>query len=153
MRLQKFHFHKSSVVVSFLVILTCLWPLSQSNSAPPIQELQQGVVKITSTVEGKRRGGTGIIIRMEIDAAYSVTASHVIEGDQHPKVSFFSQPNRPMTAKVIGLEGGDPRGLGALLVEGTLPSNRRVLPLNPSLRVSGGETVTLVGFPRVAETS
>lgn len=153
MRLQKFHFHKSSVVVSFLVILTCLWPLSRSNSAPPIQELQQGVVKITSTVEGKRRVGTGIIIRTETDAAYIVTASHVIEGDQHPKVSFFSQPNRPMTAKVIGLEGGDPRGLGALLVEGTLPSNRRVLPLNPSLRVSGGETVTLVGFPRVAETS
>jgi len=153
MRLPKILFPHASISVSILVLLTGVWPLSHSSSAPPIQELKQGVVKITSTVEGKRRVGTGIIIRVETDAAYIVTASHLIEGDQHPKVSFFSRPNRPLTAKVIGLEGGDPRGLGALLVEGTLPSDLSVLPLNPLLHVSGGENVTLIGFPRVSEPS
>lgn len=121
MGLPKILFPKLSISVSIFVLLTGVWPLSDSSSAPPIQELKQGVVNITSTVDGKRRVGTGIIIRVETDAAYIVTASHVIEGDQHPKVSFFSRPNRPLTAKVVGLEGGDPRGLGAAFA-GTKPS-------------------------------
>ena len=136
-----------------LILLTWGWPLSSSASATPIQELKQGVVKITSAFGGKQRVGTGFIIKLDHDAAYIVTASHVIEGDPHPKVSFFSKPNRPLSAKVIGLEGGDPHGLGALLVEGTLPSNLIALPLNSSLRVSGGENVTLIGFPQIAGTS
>jgi Trypsin-like peptidase domain len=136
-----------------LVFLACGWAWPHSTSATPIQELKQGVVKITSTLGGKQRIGTGIIIKLDPDAAYIVTASHVIEGDQHPKVSFFSKPNRPVSAKVIGLEGGDPRGLGALLVEGTLPSGLSALPLNPSLHVAGGENVTIIGFPGVAGTS
>ena len=140
----------SVVIVGFLL---GVWPFAHANATPSIQELKQGVVKITSTVEGKQKTGTGIVIQVEDGAAYIVTASHVIEGDQHPKVSFFAKPNRPLAAKVIGLEGGDPRGLGALLVEGSLPAELSELYLNPSLRVSGGEHVTLIGFPRVAATS
>ena len=146
-------FNPRSLIISVLVLLTYGWPLSHANSAPPIQELKQGVVKISSTLDGKQRIGTGIIIHLDHDAAYIVTASHVIEGDQHPIVSFFSKPNRPVTAKVIGLEGGDQRGLGGLLVDGTLPNDLRALPLNQSLRVSGGEQVTLIGFPRMAGTN
>ena len=153
MRQHKKQYHPLAVSISLLMLLTGVWPLSYSNAAPSIQDLKNGVVKISSTVEGKQRIGTGIIIKLDQDAAYIVTASHVIEGDQHPKVSFFSKPNRPITSKVIGLEGGDPRGLGALLIEGDLPADLRALPLNQSLRVSGGENVTLIGFPRVAGTT
>lgn len=153
MRLQKNHLFRLFISVSLLIFLVGVWPLSDSHADSSIQTLKQGVVKISSTVAGKQRVGTGIIIQLDHDAAYIVTASHVIEGDQHPKVSFFSKPHRPMTSKVIGLEGGDPRGLGALLVEGNLPSDLRALPLNQTLRVSGGENVTLIGFPRVAGTT
>lgn len=151
--LKKNLFYRLGLSVSLFTLLICVWPLSDSHSDPSIQTLKHGIVKISSTVDGKQRIGTGIIIQLDHDAAYIVTASHVIEGDQHPKVSFFSKPNRPVTARVIGLEGGDPRGLGALLIDGDLPSDLRALPLNQSLRVTGGEKVTLIGFPRVAGTT
>jgi hypothetical protein len=47
-----------------------------------------GVVKITAEVEGEQpKVGTGFIVRWEKDAAYIVTASHVIEGDEIETVS------------------------------------------------------------------
>jgi len=152
------HLQHSPLIPLWMFALLFVLPISQgplthSHAAPSIQDLKHGVVKITSTLGGKQRIGTGIIVRVEPDAASIVTASHVIEGDQYPKVSFFSKPNRPLTAKAIGLEGGDERGLGALLVEGILPPDLMALPFNPSLRVSGGEHVTLIGFPGVAGTS
>ena len=117
-------------------------------SADEIGDLKAGVVKITAKVDGKTRVGTGIIVRLESDAVHIVTASHVIEGDPHPNVSFFTRPNRPLDAKVVGMEGGDPRGLAALLVEGEIPSGLRALWIDPTAELSGGEPVTLIGFPR-----
>ena len=149
----KFQVHRFLVSAIFFFVLFALWPHAHSHADASIQKLKQGVVKITSTLGGKQRIGTGIIVRLDRDAAYIVTASHVIEGDPHPKVSFFSKPNRPVTAKVIGLEGGDQRGLGTLLVEGSLPGDLQALLFNESLRVSGGEQVTLIGFPSVAGTA
>ncbi len=40
---------------------------------------------------------------------------------------FFTQSNKLFSAKVIGIEGGDPKGLAALLVGGPLPPG--LLPL------------------------
>ena len=48
-----------------------------------IEDLKNGVVKITAHVEGQHsKVGTGFIVRLEKDAAYIVTACHVIEGDE-----------------------------------------------------------------------
>jgi hypothetical protein len=72
----------------------------------------------------------------------------VIEGDPQPSVFFYTAPHRSFRARVLGLEGGDPAGLAALLVEGKVPSDLVALHLDQATKVSGGEPVTLIGFPR-----
>ena len=59
-----------------------------SLGAENIKDLKKGVVKITAQVEGKTKVGTGFIVRVEKNAAYIVTAAHVIEGDPQPQVTF-----------------------------------------------------------------
>jgi len=117
--------------------------------AQDIAQIKKGVVKITAQVDGKNRVGSGIIVKLEGDHAYIVTASHVIEGDPKPNVMFFSAPHRPFRAQVLGLEGGNPAGLAALLVEGKIPPDLQALNLDQATSVSGGESITLIGFPRV----
>ena len=116
-------------------------------------EIKKGVVRVSARMEGKRKEGTGFIVHLEQNAAYIVTASHVIEGDLEPHVTFYVEPNRPRPSKVIGIESNDPKGVAMLRVETDLPDGLLVLNLDPSVRVSGGEAVTLVGFPRLSGTS
>ena len=65
-----------------------------------------------------------------------------------PTCSFYAAPHRSYRARVLGLEGGNPAGLAALLVEGKIPSDLVALPLDHAASVSGGEPITLIGFPR-----
>jgi hypothetical protein len=116
--------------------------------AQDIAQIKKGVVKITAQVDGKNRVGSGVVVKLDEDHVYIVTASHVIEGDQHPNVFFYAAPHRAFRARVLGLEGGDPAGLAALLVEGKIPSDLVPLHLDPTAAVSGGEPITLIGFPR-----
>lgn len=118
--------------------------------ASDVQGLKHGVVKITSHVNGQTKVGTGIVVRQEPNAVFIATASHVIEGDPNPTVQFFSQPARLISATVIGMEGGDPRGLAVLVVREDLPDTLRVLSLNSDLKVESGEALTVIGFPRRA---
>jgi len=110
--------------------------------------VKKGVVKITAQVDGKNRVGSGVVVKLDEDHVYIVTASHVIEGDQHPNVFFYVAPHRSYRARVLGLEGGNPAGLAALLVEGKIPSDLVALSLDQAASVSGGEPITLIGFPR-----
>ena len=61
-----------------LFLLAVLFP--HALWAQDITQVKKGVVKITAQVEGKNRVGSGIIVKLEEDHAYIVTASHVIEG-------------------------------------------------------------------------
>ena len=122
-------------------------PFPHALWAQDITQVKKGVVKITAQVEGKNRVGSGIIVKLEEDHAYIVTASHVIEGDQQPNVMFFSAPHRPFRARVLGLEGGNPAGLAALLIEGKIPPDLQALNLDQTTSISGGEAITLIGFP------
>ena len=115
-----------------------------------MQGLKHEVVKITSHVNGQTKVGTGIVVRQEAAAVFIATASHVIEGDPNPTVQFFSQPARLVSATVVGMEGGDPRGLVVLVVREDLPDMLRVLSLNSDLKVESGEALTVIGFPRRA---
>jgi hypothetical protein len=63
-------------------------------------------------------------------------------------VFFYAAPHRAYRARVLGLEGGNPAGLAALLVEGKIPSDLLALHLDQTAAVSGGEPITLIGFPR-----
>ena len=143
--------HRAVFVVSVVLpLFVGFSSITYADSKPSIEDLKAGVVKITSTLDGKTRIGTGIIVNLEDDAAYIVTASHVIEGDADPNVTFFTDPNEAFTAKVIGLEGGDPKGLAALRVKDAPSSGLRVLRMDESATIYGGERVSLIGFPRVA---
>lgn len=117
--------------------------------AQSIERMKAGVVRISAQSDGLKRTGSGFVVRLENDAAFIVTASHVIEGDNHPKVEFFTRRNTWVTAETVRTEGGDPRGLAVLAVRGkdNLPANLVALPLAVST-VQGGEAVTVIGFPQ-----
>lgn len=120
-----------------------------------IAHLQAGVVKITSKpAEGTRRIGTGFIVKLEKEAAYIVTAAHVVAADPNPRVEFFTRKNVPVPAEVLpGAEGDDElRGLALLLVRGkeNLPSGLSALFPASASSVSGGEPIMVIGFPRSA---
>lgn len=83
--------HHSSFVVppwdGCLIVLaiaaSSLDPVPRSALGQEIAQVKKGVVKITAQVEGQPpKVGTGFIVRLEKDAAYIATASHVIEGDE-----------------------------------------------------------------------
>lgn len=123
--------------------------------AQDIARLQAGVVKVTAKPPGGTANiGTGFIVRMDKDAAYIVTAAHVVAGgDTHPKVEFFTKRNLPVTAEVLGLEGDDEvRGLALLVVRGAenLSHGLTALSLAGAARLTGGEDIIVIGFPRNA---
>ncbi len=135
-----------------LLLLTLLVPVSLH--AEDIARLQAGVVKVTAKPpSGPANVGTGFIVRVDKDATYIVTAAHVVAGDTHPKVEFFTKRNLPVTAEVLGLEGDDEvRGLALLVVRGSenLPKGLTALSLAGAARLTGGEDIVVIGFPRNA---
>ena len=122
--------------------------------AQDVARLQSGVVKITAKPpQGTTNVGTGFIVRLDNDAAYIVTAAHVVAGDTHPKVEFFTKRNLPVTAEVLGLEGDDEvRGLALVVVRGqeNLPKVLTASSLAGATRLTGGEDIVVIGFPRNA---
>jgi len=121
-------------------------PTKQAASSS-LDDLKVCVVKITaSRSDGTQRVGTGFMVGRY--AEYITTAAHVVEGATDIKVEFYSRRNQLLRARVVGMQGGDRRGLAALQVEGTLPP-RRSLRLDVSSAV-GGESVATIGFPRVS---
>lgn len=123
--------------------------LPQFVQAEDVAQVKKGVVKITAQVDGKNRVGSGVVVKLDEDHVYIVTASHVIEGDQHPNVFFYAAPHRSYRARVLGLEGGNQAVLAAILVEGKIPSDLVALSLDQATAVNGGEAIMLIGFPRV----
>ncbi len=125
-----------------LVILDL--PLSQAQT---IDELKAGVVKITATVDKQHRIGTGFIVRIEDDTAYIVTASHVVEGAALT-VIFFTNPDKGYGGTTRNMQGGNPKGLAMIRVQGPLPKGIRSLVLASNFEVKGGEIATVIGFRR-----
>jgi hypothetical protein len=142
----------SIVRIAFLATVFCLLSTSfvlHDLWGQSSDDLKRGVVKITAQGEGQQaKVGTGVVVRVEKDAAYIVTAAHVVEGDSKPTVTFFLNPQQPFVAQVVGIEGGDPQGLAALRVAGPIPDGVVALPLDLTTKVAGGEALTFIGFPR-----
>jgi S1-C subfamily serine protease len=139
---------RSALAACFILLIG----LAQEESvgAQAIARLQSGVVKITAKPSsGTTSVGTGFIVRLETNAAYIVTAAHVVAGNPNPKVEFFTKQHVQFPAEVLpGAEGGDDLGgLALLLVEGkeNLPSGIGALPLaSTSLML---EDMVMIGFP------
>ena len=139
--------------MSMMAIRIChflLWLGVAVNAAPQeLEHLQKGVVRVTATTsDGSRKEGSGFIVRLTGGSAHIVTAAHVVEGAAKVEVEFFTQRARPLTAKIVELEGGDPQGLAALSLTGNVPDGASVLRLNPAALVNAGDPVTIIGFPR-----
>lgn len=122
---------------------------SSPSAAQSIEDLKSGVVKITAQVEGKTKVGTGFVVRLEKDVAYIVTAAHVIEGDPRPRVTFFPEPQQPVVTQVVGIETDRVKGLAAIRAAGPIPAGVASLSLESDAKISGGEPVTFIGFPRM----
>ena len=84
--------------------------------AQSLEHLKAGVVKITATVDGQVRIGTGFIIKIEDGTAYIVTASHVVEGATLT-LNFFPKPDVKFSGVVKEMDGGNPKGLAVVLVK------------------------------------
>ncbi len=139
---------------SAILFWILLFPIFLPNivMAQGIEELKAGVVKIHSEFEGTRQVGTGIIVQLEEGAAFILTAAHVIVGgDVHPNVFFKTRSNRPFPSKF--LKADRDLDLAVLLVEGALPKDLRIMRLDPFTKIVGGEEITIIGFPRISETS
>jgi hypothetical protein len=144
----------TTVVIRLLMLIIVVTIPMDSEGANDVKQLAAGVVKISARPEeGSTKIGTGFIVRIEPDLAYIVTAAHVVAGDMHPQVEMFTKRNVFVPAEVLGVEGGDEvRGLALLVVRGrvNLPQGIAAIPLAPTTRVSGGEEVLIIGFPRGA---
>jgi Tol biopolymer transport system component len=130
-----------------LLLVACI---STTSYAQDIEQEKKGVVKITSQADGANRTGTGFIAKLDKDAAYIVTASHVIEGDSKPQVYFYPDATKGYRATIIGTEGDLPRGLALIRVQGLLPSGLAHLGIDASFNLEAAEQVTIIGFPRLA---
>ena len=102
-------------------------------SVQDVDDLKNGIVKIRAEESGKGRVGTGFIVRMQDSTVYIVTAAHVVEGDAHPDVAFFPRANDDYQSDILGIEGGDPRGVAALVVKNArLPGGLRAFAVSSS---------------------
>lgn len=133
--------------VGGLMIVGSQFVLLKVGMATDVQDLKRGVVKITANVGGQNRVGTGFIVRIDDETAYIVTASHVVEGGSLI-VHFYPKPDVPYPGNIKAMDGGNPKGLAVVMVRGSLPKGVRSLVLESNLMITGGEPVTLIGFPR-----
>jgi len=106
------------ILVFFIVDLS----LSQAQT---MEELKAGVVKITATAAGQQRVGTGFVVRIEDETAYILTASHVVEGATLT-VNFFPNPDKDYAGTTRNMQGGNPKGLALIKVQGTLLPKSRI---------------------------
>lgn len=144
---------KAGVVLLTSLLLFHLPLVATSSHAQSMEDLKKGVVKITAQADGKTKVGSGFIVRLDKDAAYIATVAHVVAGDTHPKVEFFTKRNMPVPAEVLGLEGDDEvRGLALLVVRGVenISKSLTSLSLEGAALLTGGEDILVLGFPHNA---
>ncbi len=130
-----------------------LWVLLRNPWAQNIDDQLHGIVKISSESDGIRRTGTGFIVKLDADAAYILTASHVVEGDSSPRIEFYNRHGRTSSSRTLDLQGGQDKGLALLLVEGKdrLPPGLLALTFSTSVTARRGDQVVAIGFPSGAD--
>ncbi len=129
-------------------LATLLLLVTGAAHAEDLQRQKAAVVRLTSQADGMTRTGTGFIVRIEPDAVYIATASHVVEGDPAPQVEFYTARNRRVKAEIVKLEKADPKGLGLIAVRGRdrIPAGLNALPFDAESDVESAEEVLVIGF-------
>ncbi|HSS77174.1 MAG TPA: SUMF1/EgtB/PvdO family nonheme iron enzyme [Thermoanaerobaculia bacterium] len=134
-----------------LFALALLLLLPAAASAQELDAAVAALVRISGTRGGTPVRGSGFVVALASDRATIVTASHVIEGVEQLEVSFAvdTTTSRP-AGTVLGMDSGNPRGLAAFQVRGTLPSGLTALNFDIESRLLRGEELYLMGFPQMA---
>lgn len=84
------------------------WDVHAAVGVLDTEYLKKGVVRITATSPGENpKVGTGFIVQLEPDVVYIVTAAHVVSGDAHPRVQFFTRQDVQVQATVKHSESGE----------------------------------------------
>jgi hypothetical protein len=130
-----------------LLIFVFTWCLSVSAQVEDLRTLRAGVVKIKATTRaGIERTGTGFIVKITDDAGYIVTASHVIEDVEEPKVEFFTRPNILVPSSVFTRD--ETSDLAILLVRDKLDHGEVALTLGSSEELEAPTEIAVIGCPR-----
>lgn len=127
-----------------------VWSVSTAAAAADdVARLQSAVVKVTSNIDGLRATGAGVIVKIEPDTVFILSATHVVRGDKHPTIEFFSRRNVVVEGDVIEREKEKDQGLALLEVRGkeNFPPDLPVLPIAAVDSLSQGDDVTAIGFP------
>ena len=120
--------------------------VAQEDSLEP---LLAGIVKVTTA----HQHGSGIVVKINPEEIYILTAAHVVAGDSHPRIQFYQQTSGSVSSVIEpGSELGDEdRGLALLRVKqaDAIPASVRALPLATQyVEVASGEPVSVLGLPR-----
>jgi hypothetical protein len=114
------------------------------------QKALTGTVKLTSTVDGLPRSGSGVIVCLgDMGVVYILTASHVVAGDPAPRVEFHGGKFPKVNATVLGSEPGD---AGLAFLKTQLPSETPTpfIDLRTTATLTKGSVVTVVGMTMFA---
>ena len=131
---------------AFLLMLLSSVPVRAEN-AVDFDELSRGVVRVISTTpEGLRRTGTGIIVKLDGDVAFVLTAAHVVRGDDRPKVELRARKTALLTAEKQYED--DKLDAALLTVSGVGGSAAGLRTLGfDTAKVKRGEELWTIGFP------
>ena len=130
--------HISTSVILLLLFQVCAM-------AQDINSLKAGVVRINNTVSGQV--GAGVIVKLERDRIYIVTASHIVKGSGNPQVYLFTHQLDPMSAELVHRDDENPKGLALLVLRLSNVEGLKSLTFGNSSQVSGGEGIKAIGFP------
>ena len=98
-------------LVFLLLVLGSSLPLAQS-----VTDQKAGVVKITATDGGQQRIGTGFIVAIEDEAAYIVTAAHVVAGATLT-INFYPKADKDHEGIIRNMQGADTKDLAVVKVQ------------------------------------
>jgi Trypsin-like peptidase domain len=133
---------KLTIFPLFLITFSVVCPIRVKAQ----ENMKAGVVRIENTK--RNEVGAGFIVKIVGDKVYVVTASHVVQGDQHPTVFLFNHQGEAMSATVIDIqEDDDGLALLRLTVNVQILSGLKEFKISATSDLGNGDDVTFIGFP------
>jgi hypothetical protein len=129
------------------ILLAFAFILASKALAQDLNSLKSGVVRIQNNRTNEV--GTGFIVKIDGREVYIITASHVVRGDQHPRIYLFNQPRDVVQGELLDREDDDTKGLALVQakVDSKVASGITSLRFSQTSQLTGGEDVRIIGFP------
>jgi hypothetical protein len=134
-------------ISTLAILLTFAFILPPEGLAQDLNNLKAGVVRIQNNRTNEV--GTGFIVRIDGREIYIITASHVVRGDQHPRIYLFNQPRDGFQGELLDREDDETKGLALVRakVDSKIASGITSLRFSQTSQLSGGEDIRIIGFP------